>query len=294
MHQCLFVIISVSLRRRDQEYYGKKGQWTTVQCSFLFIKETNTHKICWSRAWDTAKDYGTDVSGVVKWDWFPQSSWVPLPFLSFPRWFYWWARLVDGYISHVACVVMLSCFRHFQTINRNISGAYWVWRFALTGCPIPEARASWQGETTNGTRMSSSAMAFYRYIILPYNWKKDGSGCRNLLSHKSQLARQVARRIACDVLDSLTREDLASLSFYFQCKVNCPKILPCCSVWQEMQFCHADSSAAGSSEETEAILDERIVHTLQALQFFPWQDTPPMQEEPVGQADEVRFCPAEH
>ena len=60
---------------------------------------------------------------------------------------------------------------------------------------------------------------------------------------------------------------MGSLSFYFKCKVNCPKVLPCCSVWQEMQFCHADSSAAGSSEETEAIRDERIVHTLQTLQF---------------------------
>ncbi len=35
-----FGFISVSLRRRDQEYYGKKGQRTTVQCS---IKETNTN-----------------------------------------------------------------------------------------------------------------------------------------------------------------------------------------------------------------------------------------------------------
>lgn len=116
---------------------------------------------------------------------------------------------------------------------------------------------------------------------------------RNLLSHKSQLARQVARRIASDVLDSLTREDLGSLSFYFQCKVNCPKILPCCSVWQEMQFCHADSSAAGSSEERSNTWWTHCSYS-SSTAVFPWQDTPPIQEEPVGQADEVRFCPAEH
>ena len=27
---------------------------------------------------------------------------------------------------------------------------------------------------------------------------------------------------------------------------------------------------------------------------FPRQDAPPIQEEPVGQADEVTFCPTEH
>ena len=120
MHQCLFVIIPVSLRRRDQEYYGKNGQWTTVQCSFLFIKETNTNKICRSRAWDTAKDYCTDVSGVVKWDWFPQSSWSSLSFLSFPRWFYWWARLVDAISCGMCCHVVM-----FQTFSDHPSEHFW-------------------------------------------------------------------------------------------------------------------------------------------------------------------------
>ena len=266
MHQCLFVIISVSLRRRDQEGYGKEGQWTTVQCSFSFHQgnkycgpqyEEDLPVTClrhskrlWYRCFWCCKMRLVSPKSLISFVLFVLSGLILLVSTACWRYLMW----------H-----LLSCC-HVSDIFRLSIGTFWCilsLKICIDRMPHPRSKSHLARRDHKGNKNVIKCNGIFTDTSFCHNWKRDGTGCRNLLSHKSQLVRQVARRIACNVLDWVCHLILSTKMY----KVYYPKILPCCSLWQEIQFCHADSSVAGSLEEKEARRDEHIFHTLQALQF---------------------------